>query len=49
MKSNNKNKKGAKAKNFFSGLVEKMDKKMQEKSKSSSCCCCSPKDKSCCS
>ena len=33
------NKKSGKVKTFFKGLVEKMDKKMQEKAKNSGCCC----------
>ncbi len=44
------NKKSGKVKTFFKGLVEKMDKKMQEKAKKSACCCNNKKtgDKSCC-
>jgi hypothetical protein len=45
------NKKEAKKKSFFAGLLEKLDKKMAEKAKSQPCCC-KPVDKkgdSCCS
>lgn len=39
-------------KGFFSRMIEKFDKKMEEKSKSKSCCCGdknNPGNKSCCS
>lgn len=51
MKKNNEIKKPGKVKSFLKGLVEKLDKKMEEKSKGSSCCCGSKssKDSSCCS
>jgi hypothetical protein len=42
-------KKDVKKKSLFKKLVERIDKKMQEKASSSGCCCCNPKDKSCCS
>jgi hypothetical protein len=51
MKENNENKKSGKVKTFFKGLVEKLDKKMEEKAKSKPCCY-KPTDKennSCCS
>jgi len=42
-------KKEGKLKNFFKSLINKIDRKMQEKANSS--CCCQPKDKDkkCCS
>lgn len=42
-------KKGNKAKGFFTRLIEKIDKKMEEKAKKNPCSC-SPKDRnnSCC-
>lgn len=51
---NNKNKINDKSevkKGFFARLLDKLDKKMEEKAKSSPCCCKSAqkKDKSCCS
>jgi len=38
-------------KGFFARMIDKLDKKMQEKSKSKSCCCNNGKSdkKSCCS
>lgn len=46
----NENKKNAQKKGFWGKLLEKVDKKLEEKSKKTSCC--SPKDKgkgsSCC-
>jgi hypothetical protein len=46
-----KNNKPNKLKQFLSGLISKIDKKMEEKSKSSSCCDkpSDGKNKSCCS
>jgi len=41
-----------KIKKFFSGIIERIDKKMQEKAKNSGSCCGSDKNKekkSCCS
>lgn len=52
MKNDKEVKKQGKVKSFFKGLVDKLDKKMEEKSKSTSCCCGgskSSKDSSCCS
>lgn len=46
-KAKEMNKKG-----FFKRIMEKIDKKMEEKAKSKACCCSGPKDKdnnSCCS
>ncbi len=37
-----------KKKGFFSGLLEKLDKKMEEKAKERKCCSGSNKGKSCC-
>jgi len=49
MEEKTDSKKGCKIKDFFKGLVEKMDKKMQEKAKDGGCCCKKDKeDKSCC-
>lgn len=36
-------------KSFFSKLLDKLDKKMEEKAKESKCCGGSDKDKPCCS
>lgn len=43
-------KKTGKVKNFFKGLAEKLDKKMEEKAKKPSCCCGprSSNDSPCC-
>lgn len=41
MKKDAKVKKGPKFKAFFKRLVEKLDKKMEEKAKSKPCCCSS--------
>ncbi|MFH1397266.1 MAG: hypothetical protein ABIH27_01775 [Candidatus Omnitrophota bacterium] len=51
MEENANNKKSCKVKTFFKGLVEKMDKKMQEKAKNGGSCCNNGKtgDKPCCS
>ena len=50
MEKDIKNEKISKKKSVFSKLIEKLDKKMQEKAKSGKCCCSdSAEDKSCCS
>lgn len=50
MKGKTNSKKSSKVKNFFSGLVVKLDKKMKEKAKSSKCGCDSNSgESSCCS
>lgn len=51
MEKDPKKKKVSAIKRFFSQFVEKVDKRMEEKSKSSGCCCGGPKsgNKSCCS
>jgi len=38
-------KKAPKRKSFFSRLIDKLDKKLEEKSKSKPCCCVKPQDK----
>jgi len=51
MEEKAKESKPSRFKQFFAGLINKIDKKMEEKAKSSSCCC-KPSDKenkSCCS
>lgn len=51
MEKKTDNEKKGKKKSFFSGLIEKLDKKIQEKARSSGGCC-GPSDKeggSCCS
>lgn len=48
MKDKTEQKKGKKG--FFARMIDKLDKKMQEKAKAKSCCCGGDKpDKSCCS
>lgn len=48
MKDNKANPAGLKKKGFFKKIVEKFDKKIQEKAAKSQCCCNNNKGKTCC-